>query len=457
MTRLAKHFTATVWRALDGPDDGLADLSFSAEGALPAAFPVTDFASAAIAAAGLAVAELVEQLSGRRPPVVADRRLSTFWFDSSLRPLDWRQPDAWDPISGDYRTKDGWIRLHTNAPHHRAVAESILGRHRDKKAMGRAVEKWVKNDLETAIVEAGGCAAEMRSIDEWAQHPQGRAVSVEPLAHLRSMPGAPLAYRGAIASRPLAGARVLDLTRVVSGPVATRFLSGYGADVLRIDPPGWNEPGLVPEVQLGKRSVRLDLKHAAGRRSFEQLLGDADILVHGYRPGALDRLGYDLAARRALAPGLIDVSLDAYGWSGPWAARRGFDSLVQMSAGIAHEGMRRGDSRRPKPLPFQALDHATGYFMAAAAVRGVTRRLVEGAALEARFSLARTAALLIEARDAATQSGLEAEKAVDRAPAIEETDWGEAKRLRAPIKVENAPMSWAHPAAELGSGEPEWR
>lgn len=456
MTRLATQFTEAAWQAMDGPPTMLSALELIGEGDLPAAFAVADFASSAIASAGLAVAELVGQLTGAPPPVVVDRRLSALWFDSSLRPLGWEAPDAWDPLSGDYRTKDGWIRLHTNAPHHRAVAESILGRHPDKKAMRGEVLKWTKYDLETAIVQAGGCAAEMRSLEEWAWHPQGRAVAAEPLALMNFVPGAPLAAH-ADESRPLAGIRVLDLTRIVSGPVATRFLSGYGADVLRIDPPGWNEPGLVPEVGLGKRSIRLDLEEAAGRATFEALLGDADILVHGYRPGALDHLGYDLAARRALAPGLIDVSLDAYGWSGPWAGRRGFDSLVQMSVGIAHEGMRRGLSRRPKPLPFQALDHATGYYMAAAALRGITCRLADGMALEARFSLARTAVLLAEHRHSPSQAALAPEKETDRAPAIEETDWGEAKRLKAPVKVANAPMAWAHPATALGSGQPEWR
>lgn len=149
------------------------------------------------------------------------------------------------------------------------------------------------------------------------------------------------------ASRPLAGIKVLDLTRVLAGPVATRFLAGLGARVLRIDPPDWDEPGVVPEVTLGKNCARLDLRQTADRARFEALLSDCDMIVHGYRPGALDRLGYGFDLRRALRPGLIDISLCAYGWSGPWAARRGFDSLVQMSCGIADRGRVWRQTDRP--------------------------------------------------------------------------------------------------------------
>ena len=109
---------------------------------------------------------------------------------------------------------------------------------------------------------------------------------------------------------------------------------------------------------------------------------------------ALSALGYGEDIRRALNPSLVDVRLDAYGWSGPWRNRRGFDSLVQMSTGIAAVGRAWRDADKPVPLPVQALDHATGYLMAAAAVRGLALRLSKGQATFASLSLARTAALL---------------------------------------------------------------
>ena len=151
--------------------------------------------------------------------------------------------------------------------------------------------------------------------------------------------------------------------------------------MLRIDPPDWEEPGDVPEVTLGKRCAGLDLKTANGRAQLKALLQDADILLHGYRPGALDNLGLGRGVRASLNPTLIDVSLSAYGHSGPWAKRRGFDSLVQMSCGIADWGMHQAKSAVPSPLPVQALDHATGYLMAAAAIRGLRERDTHGRVL----------------------------------------------------------------------------
>jgi crotonobetainyl-CoA:carnitine CoA-transferase CaiB-like acyl-CoA transferase len=282
-------------------------------------------------------------------------------------------------------------------------------------------------------------------------------VAAEPLAHVITTGRVARSSWKPTPSRPLVGLRILDLTRVLAGPVATRFLAGYGAEVLRIDPPSWDEPGVIPEVTLGKRCARLDLEDSAARKQFEALLAQTDILIHGYRPGALDRLGYDPAVRRSISPGLIDVSLSAYGWSGPWATRRGFDSLVQMSAGIAEAGMRWRQVDKPVPLPVQALDHATGYFMAATAIRAVKRRLDEGLGTEARLSLARTAKLLIDVGDAGPSSLLASETPADRSPVFEHTDWGDAKRLVSPAALAGATMQWTHPARKLGSALPTWQ
>src|SRR5262249_12501113 len=153
--------------------------------------------------------------------------------------------------------------------------------------------------------------------------------------------GSDLIEWGVPRARPLAGVQVLDITRVLAGPVATRFLAGLGANVLRLDPPTWDEPGVIPEVMLGQGAAHRDLRAINDKIRGYALMRAADVLVHGLRPGALDRLGLDLIRRRGLRPDMIDVALDAYGWSGPWAGRRGFDSLVQMSTGIAEAGMRR--------------------------------------------------------------------------------------------------------------------
>jgi hypothetical protein len=387
----AQSLVSAIWDMLDLPVSSLDRLHIEGSEALPSAFPVTELA-ATIGAASLAVSDLVGLFSAA-PAVTVDQRLASLWFGWSIRPLGWEVPPAWDAIVGDYRAADGWIRLHTNAPRHRAASLRVLGCKEERSAIAAAAAAWPAVALEQAIVNAGGCAAAMRTMQEWANHPQGRAVAAEPLIAFTGTSAARTRWRPS-PDRPLDGLKVLDLTRVLAGPIATRFLAGHGADVLRIDPPGWDEPGVVPEVMLGKRCARLDLHAAADRDTFEHLLAQADVLVRGYRPGALDALGYDEARRRAIRPGLIDVALNAYGWSGPWQARRGFDSLVQMSAGVAAAGMAWQRADRPVPLPAQALDHATGYLMAAAVVRGLIDGVRGSGTTTARLSLARMALLL---------------------------------------------------------------
>jgi hypothetical protein len=425
-------------------------IPFTASGALPSAFAVTDLACASIAVAAQAVSELLNQRTGHLPAIEVDRRLASFWFATSLRPVGWTVPPLWDPVAGDYPTKDGWIRLHTNAPHHRAAAESVLGACADRAAMATKVAQWASADLEQAVVGAKGCAAQMRSWTQWQQHPQGRAVNAEPLVDFSVEDSAKLRPWSGSAAQPLAGIKVLDLTRVLAGPIASRFLAGLGADVLRIDPPTWNEPGVVPEVTLGKRCARLDLHDPVDRAVFENLLKDTDILLHGYRADALEHLGFGAERRRQLAPGLIDVCLNAYGWSGPWQNRRGFDSLVQMSSGIAEAGQRWKNADTPTPLPVQALDHATGYLMAASAIK-----LLSSAGGSARLSLARTAKLLIE-HGPGTSEALRAEDKQDQSTRVEQTPWGPAHRLQVPVKIKGTPLRWALPATELGSHRPKW-
>jgi len=442
-----------IQAALDLPHT---PLTLTEAGALPSTFAVTDLACASLGAAGQAVAQLIQQQTGRLPGVSVDRRLASFWFSSSIRPVGWETPPLWDPVAGDYASADGWIRLHTNAPHHRAAAERVLGKAADRSEMAAYVAKWKAAELEQAIVDEGGCAAQMRSWQAWQSHPQGLAVNAEALVQRQTYQTTPdKAWLGSVA-RPLAGLKVLDLTRVLAGPVASRFLAGLGADVLRIDSPSWNEPGVVPEMTLGKRCARLDLKSAEGRRIFASLLQDTDILFHGYRADALEQLGYTASALQTLAPGLIDVSLNAYGWSGPWRNRRGFDSLVQMSSGIAAAGMAWKQADKPVPLPLQALDHATGYLMAASALQALSERLKSGRGGSARLSLARTAKLLVEAGQVPEQPALRAEEASDQGLVVEQTAWGPAHRLLAPVTISGTPLQWDLAAGELGSHRAQW-
>ena len=452
----ARLMLSRLWGAVGGAPGLTEHVEMSGQGALPSVFAVSDFAWAATATAGLALAEWSGTRSGRIPGVSVDRRLASLWFGFSIAPQGWELPSVWDAVAGDYRAADGWIRLHTNAAHHRAAALSVLRTDPDRAAVAKAVASWRADELESAIVARGGCAAAMLSRAQWAEHPQGRSVLAEPLMRMEAGAGAPAFAAEFDASRPLAGIRVLDLTRVLAGPVATRLLAGFGADVLRIDPPGWDEGAVIPEVTVGKRCARLDLKRKTDRERFAELLAAADVLVHGYRSDALEALGLGADMRTAIRPGLIDVSLDAYGWTGPWATRRGFDSLVQMSSGIAEAGMARAGSGKPAPLPVQALDYGAGHLLAAAALRGLTVRHSNARGSRWRTSLARVGGFLNGYPQGADAGGIGGPEGADYSNVVEPTAWGPALRLRPPLWLDDAVMRWDRPAGELGTSPADW-
>ncbi len=443
-----------IWGSVQGNLSAMDGISFAGEGSLPSYFAVTDLAAASMGATGLALAELTQNLDVR-----VDRRLASFWFNKTISPIGWKIPP--EPALGpaDYRTRDGWIRLHTNAPHHRDAALRVLGVPANPEAVAAAVSAWNATELEAAMVANGACAAEMRSWQDWQHHPQGRAVLAEPLLYWRSGSTAAPSPWVPSSTRPLAGIKVLDMTRVLAGPAATRLLAGLGATVLRIDPPWWDEPSGAPEMSLGKRCTRLDLREAKGLERWKALLSEADVFVHGYRSNALTALGVDAEQRQNIRPGLIDVSLDAYGFTGPWKHRRGFDSLVQMSMGIAEAGQRLSGSDRPFPLPVQALDHGTGYLLATAILRALTIRVATGVGSIVNGSLARTGALLMQTLETERieQPLLTPIGPADWSDTLEITQWGSAKRLKWPVTVTGVEMAWSPGAGALGRHCAAWQ
>ncbi|HLU63205.1 MAG TPA: CoA transferase [Protaetiibacter sp.] len=436
-------------------DVDLAAVNVTGRATLASPYPVSDLAAASVAAAGAALSALLAAGGIPGVPVTVRRERADAWFRAGVRPLGWQAPEVWDAIAGDYEASDGWIRLHTNASHHRQAALRVLGIEGERAAVARAVAIWHAEQLEEELVAEGGCAAVMRTAEEWARHPQGAAVAAEPLvARERTDPEGEVSGWRPTRERPLAGLRVLDLTRVLAGPVATRLLAGLGADVLRIDPPSWEEPALAVEMTLGKRTARLDARDPAGLAQLRRLLAACDVLVHGYRADALERLGLGAEVRRELRPGLVDVSLDAYGFTGPWAGRRGFDSLVQMSSGIADAGMRAVAAERPTPLPVQALDQATGYLMAAAVLTGLRERLEHGTGSCARLSLARTAVLLEDARGRPRATPVSVDEPGDGTELPSE--WGPVRVLPPPLELPEVRIGWERAPRSFGSDDPRW-
>lgn len=439
----------------DALDVEVESVNITGRATLESVYPVSDLAAASVAAAAAALTALMTAGGIDAAPATVRRERADAWFRAGVHPVGWQAPAPWDDIAGDYEASDGWIRLHTNAPHHRQAALRVLGVEAERDAIARAVSIWGAEALETDIVGEDGCAAAMRTPEQWRQHPQGRAVQAEPLVARTStdQQGAASGWRPT-RSRPLAGLRVLDLTRVLAGPVATRFLAGLGAHVLRIDPPGWDEPALAAELNLGKRTAQLDARDPAGRAQLLRLMSEADVVVHGYRSDALERLGLGEQVRRERRPGIVDVSLDAYGFTGPWATRRGFDSLVQMSAGIADAGMRATASGSPAPLPVQALDQATGYLMAAAVLTGLRDRLRTGAGSTSRLSLARTAMLLEGARGLPRAARFTAPESDEGE--LMQTGWGPIRILPPPIEAPGVRIEWERQPRPFGTDNPTW-
>jgi len=475
-----------LWGLLDGEPRLLERVtSGGPDVVLPSVFDVTGLAAGAVGAASLAVAELAAARRGSIdaadvPPVTVGRReaAAAFAGEALLTPLGWELPPPWDPVAGDYRAADGWVRLHTNYAHHRAAALEALGlaTGAERDAVATAVAALPAAEVETRVVDAGGCAAAMHAPGEWAAHPHGRVALAEPAvaaacegavevpAVLRSPGGEsgaagrpPAGTRGR-ESAPLAGVRVLDLTRVIAGPVCTRVLAAWGADVVRVDPPGFAEvPALLPETTAGKRRVALDLRDDAGRAAFERLAAGAHVVVAGLRPGALHELGYGTHALRELNPALVVACVDAYGWHGPWAERRGFDSLVQMSSGIAAAGGAAAglEDGAPRPLPAQALDHGAGWLLAAGVVRALTRLAVDGEPSEVWGSLAGVAALLL-GRPVPDGLGAPPPRWTDADTVRDDTAWGPVRRVPCPGTVGGERGIWTLPAGPLGTDDPRW-
>ncbi len=458
----AEGLAERIWRQLGGAPDPLHAVGCSGpERFLPAAFDVTGLAAATVGAATLATAEL---LAARRRepirPVHVDRRAASAAFLSEVlfAPRGWRRPPAWDPLAGNYPASDGWIRLHTNYRTHRAAVERVIGPVADRAATASAVASWPAHELQEAVVAAGGCAAAMNDREQWLASPAGASTATEPIVRQEVRPGAASRELPALpeGGAPLAGVRVLDLTRVIAGPVCTRFLAAYGAQVLRIDPPGFEEvAALVPDTSAGKRCAALDLHRPADRAVFDTLLGRAHVLVTGLRPGAMERLGYDPDHLHERHPHLVTASLNAYGWSGPWSGRRGFDSLVQMSSGIAAAGSAARGEDRPVPLPAQALDHGTGYLLAAAICRALTRRVGTGGGTGIRASLVGTANLLT-AHPAPGGLAAPAPDFRDDDTEPVDTAWGPARRVPVPGSIAGVEPRWSVGAGPLGRHAPDW-
>ena len=457
-----REILADLWTLAGGEPAALAALTLTGEEPqLPSSFRVAAAAQSSVAAAGLAAAHIWKLRSGQSQQVAVDMRHAVVECRSEryLR-LDGKPPPpAWDAIAGVYRTRgERFVRLHTNFPHHRDAVCRVLNCKAERDAVQAALMQWDAEVFETAAYAAGGVVAMMRSHEEWSELPAAKALAPLPVLTLEKIgEAAPKPWpRG---NRPLAGLRVLDLSRVIAGPVAGRTLAAHGADVMLISGPDLPAiPWLTIDTGRGKLTSFVDLKSEQGREQLRDLLMEADIFSQGYRPLALAHLGFSPQDAAAINPGIVYVSLSAYGHAGPWAERRGFDSLVQTATGFNRAEGQAAGLEGPKELPAQMLDHATGYLMAYGAMMAKARQSREGGSWHVRVSLAQTGRWIWNL--GRVRNGLASEdlKGEAIAPFAEEASsgFGQLKSVSHSAKLSKTPAFWARPSMQLGSHAPQW-
>jgi crotonobetainyl-CoA:carnitine CoA-transferase CaiB-like acyl-CoA transferase len=460
-SRQMKHLAA-VWRLSGQPDVALSRMQLHGEEpVLPSSFAIGTAAQVSIAASALAAAEVFRHRTGLAQDIEVDMRNAAIEFRAEhyLRVNGAPAPEFRDKLSRTFQCGDGrWVRIHANFPHHRDGVLRILGCGHDAEAVARKLMAWEAFRFEETASAAGLVVAAMRTFSEWDAHPQGLALSSLPLLSIERIGDAP-PQPLAPANRPLSGVRVLDLTRVLAGPVCGRTLAGHGADVLLVTAP--HLPSIEPAVMetgLGKRACAIDLRGHAGQQAFRSLLREADVLVQGYRPGGLGDLGLGPEDAAGIRPGIIYVSLSAYGPAGPWAERRGFDSLVQTASGFNDAEANAAGASVPTPFPAQALDRATGYLMAFAIMSALMRRAAEGGSWHVRASLAQTGLWLRGLGRVEGGWRMPTPSFEDIADLTEthESGFGLLTTIRHAARLARTPFGWDLPAMPLGSHPPAW-
>ncbi|WP_175797441.1 CoA transferase [Burkholderia ambifaria] len=453
-----------LWQLAHGAPDALARAAVTGQDpALPSTFHVGTLAAATIAAAGLAAAECHRLRTGvaQRVDVSMRDALVAFRSERYLRVDDGPPPEPRHPVTGFYDTRDGrWIQLHANFPHHLHGILDVLGCGPRRDDVAAAIRTWDGAALDTALAEAGLCAALIRTPDEWASHDQARALASLPLFEIERIGEAPVEAIGrGEPDQPLAGVRVLDLTRIIAGPVAGRTLASHGAQTLLVNGPHLpNIASLVIDNGRGKRSTWIDLREPAGVTALRDLARHADVFLQAYRPGALAARGFSPQALAELRPGIVCVSVSAYGHAGPWSMRRGFDSLVQSASGIAWSEQRAAHADGPRHLPCQALDHATGYLAAFGAMIALARRATEGGSWHVRLSLAQTGRWLQSF--GVVPDGLHAPELtpddvrdrIDRSA----SPFGTIDAVRPAERLSATPPRFARPPVPLGTDDARW-
>jgi crotonobetainyl-CoA:carnitine CoA-transferase CaiB-like acyl-CoA transferase len=432
------------------------DASISgADPVFPTPYRIGTAGAAALAAVGTAVARLWFLKTKRKQSVGIGVRAAAAAMRSAryLRIGGQAPKDPWDPFSGYYPVKDGrWISIHCNFANHRDAALKVLGNPADRAAAEAASVKWDGLALEDAIHAAKGCAGLARTAEEWAKHPHSSAVAAQPLIEIQKISESkpePLPT----GVRPLSGVRALDLTRVLAGPTCARTLAEHGADVLKIAGPHLADSGASEfDTGIGKLQAFLDLREAAGVEKLRSLVREADVFSQSFRPGALAARGFSPEEAARLRPGIVYVTLSAWGTAGPWKDRRGFDSIVQTVSGMA---LRQSGESKPKLMPVSAIDYVSGYLMAYGALVALHRRATMGGSWLVRVSLARTGRWIVDRGLVGDFASVPVELPREELQKLL-MQTQNYTHLRPVLELSETPPLWERPPAPLGSHAAEW-
>ena len=450
-----------IWRLGHDHEDALASLTLNVKPpSLPSQFCVDTAATACIGATALGAAEVWRARTGQQQTVSVDSDHGALSYRSEryLR-LNGETVEHPVPAQSYFQDRNGrWVQLHMVYPHHRAGILQALALSDDRDAIAAKVAQSDAIELESQLGALGLPAYAQRSPDEWQAHAQAAALATLPLFELEQIGDAPPLELPANPQRILDGLRVLDLTRVIAGPVCGRSLTAHGADVMRIHPPHLTEvPGLLMDGGRGKRCANVNLKDTGDRAAFEHMLASTHVLVQGFRPGGIEELGYGAHALAERYPGLVHVSLSAWSHAGPWAARHGFDSLVQTATGISHAGGVAAGTNGPKPLPCQVLDHSSGYLAAFAVMAALQRRIEKGGSWRVRLSLAQTGRWFdglgrVDAQHIAEPSAA----AIAARMQSMTTEFGELRSSLPVAQFSHTPPQWLSGPVPLGHNAPRW-
>ena len=433
-------------------------------------FKLGEVAAAAHASVGVAVNDIWELKTSRRQKIQISVRSAAASLKSNkfiktrqtngefLKLVD-KDHEFNRQLNGIYRTRDSrWALPHFGLNHLRDRMLGLLEASPDQLSISRAVSKWDAIDLENAIAEMNLCGGMIRTNSEWMAEPHGKVLSQKPVVEILKIgPSDPEPIPSGC--RPLSGIKVLDLTRILAGPIAARTLAEHGADVLMVT--AENLPQVhayVADTSHGKRSCFVDIKENDGARKLKDLIIGADIFSQGYRPGAMEKLGFGPEELSEIRPGLIYLSINCYGFDGEFSDRGGWEQVAQIMTGLTTMDDGSNKMNPPSLLPAAANDYITGYLGAYGALLALARRAKEGGSYHVRVSLCQTAMMIY--RNGKIQDGVVPEelslREIDDLSILSRTHLGEAKHLAPVLNLSETPPFWKMPTPKLGVYKAEW-